>query len=79
MQSTQQLRLSRLLRLAKCCGKASLSPKIAPFYNCERENTTINQRFKSSARAQEVDPCTTPWDKICGVSFELVTGNDDKL
>ena len=67
--------MSRLLRLAKCCGKASLSPKVAPFFNSERENTTINQRFKSSARAQEVD-LRTPWDKICGVSFELVTGND---
>ena len=74
MQSSQQLRLSRVLRLAKCCGKASLSPKIAPFFNCERENTTINQRCKSSAKVQE-DP-RTPWDKICGVSFELVAGND---
>ena len=76
MQSSQQLRLSRVLRLARCCGQASLSQKIAPFFNCERENTTINQRFKSSARAQEVDQRTTPWYKICGVSFELVAGND---
>ena len=75
MKSSQQLRLSRVLRLAKRCGQASLFPKIDPFFKCERENTTINQRFKSSARAQKVDP-RTPWDKICGVSFELVTGND---